>query len=95
MSEERVGERSGRRLGMVVFVIGVISLLVVFALAVGAFSGVAQGLKRGPVTLDAAGGLVALAVARAFLLMAMAYAGSLLASKGIELLAVSSGRPRS
>jgi hypothetical protein len=69
-------------------------LLVVFVLAVTTFSGLPQGLKRGPLTLDAAGGLLALAVARAFVLIAMAYAGSLLASKGIEFYAVSSGRPK-
>jgi len=93
MNAESVGSREGRRLGIVVFVIGVLLLLVVFALAVGAFSALPQALQHGPLTLDAAGGLLAVTVARAFVLIAMAYAGSLLASKGIEFYAVSSGRP--
>ena len=95
MSAESVGSRGGRTFGVIVFAIGVAALLVVFVLALIAFSGLSQGLKGGPLTLEAAGGLLALAVARAFLLIAMAYAGSLLASKGLELLAASSGRTNS
>lgn len=94
MNAESVGSQGSRILGVVVFILGLVALLLVFVLAVITFMALPQALKQGPLTLDAAGGLLALAVARAFLLLAMAYAGSLFAAKGIEFYAVASGRPK-
>ena len=92
MSAETVGKREGRRLGVVVFLIGVGLLFVVFVLAWGVFSGLPAALQP-RLTLDRAGGLAAVTAARALVLIAMAYAASLLASKGIEFHALASGRP--
>lgn len=93
MSAESVGSQEGRRLGRVVFLIGVALLFAVFVLAWRTFSGLPAAVQQKSLTLDSAGALAAVTVARALVLIAMAYVASLLASKGIELYAVASGRP--
>lgn len=80
-------------MGLAVLLVGAALLSVVVALAWQAFSGLPAAVQGKPLTLERVGGLVAVTAARACLLIAMAYAASLLASKGIELYAVSSGRP--
>ncbi len=87
MAEERPrGSRAGRCLGALSFAVGMALLLVVFGLAAGAFARVPEALAAGP---ERAGhgvaGLLAAAAARALFLFVMAYASSLLASKGLEL----------
>ena len=94
MAMERAQDPGGRAAGMVMVVVGVLLLLLVFALALLTFAALPEQLRAaGATTLEGAGRVLALAAARALLLFVMAYAASLLASKGLELYHFSTERP--
>lgn len=83
-------DRKGQIIGMVVFVLGIVILLFVFGVAYGMFS--SSGAR--PVVPSA--GLeraVLLVLVRVTLLFVMTLAGSLIASRGIELYLGSRLRP--
>ena len=96
MSEERVVNPKGRALGIVMLVIGTALLILVFVLAALTFAGLSgPAHSSAGAGLESASGLLAGIAARTAMLLVMAYASSLVASKGIELYAASSGRPPS
>ena len=96
MSEERVANPKGRVLGIVMLVVGALLLLLVFLLAARTFADLSGPAHGGTGTgLESASVLLAGIGARTAMLLVMAYASSLVASKGIELYAASSGRPPS
>jgi hypothetical protein len=76
----------GRTLGAVIFALGVGLLAVVFALAAIAFAEVPASLAE-PARSGAQsiGQVLTSAASKTLFLFVMAYAGSLLASKGLEL----------
>ncbi len=80
------GSRAGRWVGGLIFAVGVVLLVVVFALAAGAFADIPAALGEGEGGSGSnLGGALAATGARAALLLVMAYASSLLASKGVDL----------
>jgi|WetSurMetagenome_2_1015567.scaffolds.fasta_scaffold788271_1 hypothetical protein len=95
MSEERVVNPKGRALGIVMLVVGAALLLLVFILAARTFAGLSGPAHGSGAGLESASALLAGIAARTAMLLVMAYASSLVASKGIELYAASSGRPPS
>lgn len=83
-------DRTGRFIGMAVFLLGVAVLLVVFGMAYGMFTAPASKLFGGnggssSVTAAQLGTAVALTLIRIGLLFVMTLAGSLVASRGIHL----------
>jgi hypothetical protein len=96
MSDERMANPKGRVAGVVMLVIGSALLLVVFFLAARTFAGLSAPAHGSSASgLESASALLARIGARTAMLLVMAYASSLVASKGIELFAASSGRPPS
>ncbi len=86
MTVETQRDVGARRAGGVILGVGVALLLAVFAIAVHTFAGLPRQMQAANAsTLEGAGRVLAIAGARAVLLFAMAYAGSLVASKGLEL----------
>lgn len=71
-----------RRLGAGIFALGLLLLALVFTLAAIAFAQVPARLASPPGGVAA---LLAVALVRTLFLLVMAYAASLLASKGLEL----------
>jgi len=79
-------DRSGRRAGFVLFVIGMVALAVVFILAAIAFARLpAEIADAKRVAEQGLGRILASAAAKAVFLLVMTYAGSLFASKGLDL----------
>jgi len=87
MACEGVAEsRAGRWVGALVFAVGLALLLVVFGLAAAAFAALPEAIAAGPeLQGQGVGPALALAGGRALFLFVMAYAGSLVASKGLEM----------
>lgn len=81
------GNRVARGLGVVIFVIGVVLLGVVFALAAVTFSQLPRLLANSQAGVQGLGMMLLTAAVRAIFLLVMAYVSSLLASKGLELYA--------
>ena len=83
--------RSGRIIGMAVFAVGIIVLLLVFGIAYAMFTSPSSELLRSggapgsPVTAAGLGSAVVLVLVRIALLFVMTLAGSLIASRGIQL----------
>ena len=85
-TENQTSSRAGRLLGGIIFAIGMALLLVVFVLAARAFSEVPDGLEASASASEPGVGVVlAGAAVRAAFLIVMAYASSLMASKGLDL----------
>ncbi|UCC67541.1 MAG: hypothetical protein JSV79_10490 [Armatimonadota bacterium] len=85
-AQGKTTNRAGRRVGALIFAVGLIMLVVVFALAAAAFQQIPAALGAdeagsGP----GLGSALAAIGARAAFLLVMAYASSLLASKGLDL----------
>ena len=83
-------DRTGRFIGMAVFLLGVVVLLVVFGMAYGMFTTPASRLFSGnggssSVTAAQLGTAVAITLIRIGLLFVMTLAGSLVASRGIHM----------
>lgn len=94
MSEQLMPRnRWGLATSALALVLGLLLLLGVFVLTLSTFVNL-PGQMQSPAgaTLEGAGRILGLAVARVLLLFVMAFAASLLASKGIEFFTVSSGR---
>jgi hypothetical protein len=90
-------DRTGRFIGMAVFLLGVVVLLVVFGMAYGMFTTPASRLFGGnggssSVTAAQLGSAVAITLVRIGLLFVMTLAGSLVASRGIHIY-LGSGKP--
>ena len=78
--------RPGRVIGAVIFGLGMIMLVVVFALAATAFARIPSVLGSGSAASGPALGEQLAAIgAQALFLLVMAYVSSLVASKGLEL----------
>jgi len=90
--QNQTSSRTGRLLGGVIFGIGMVLLLMVFVLAARAFSQVPEGLEASVSASEPGVGVVlAGAAVRAAFLIVMAYASSLMASKGLDLYQTSKG----
>ncbi len=86
-------EAKARAFGAVLLAVGAILLLAVFALALRTFMTLPAQLRAaGAATLEGAGRVLAVAAAQALFLFVMAYAASLLASKGVEFYHFSAAR---
>jgi len=83
-AERKTTDRVGRRLGALIFAVGMIMLVVVFVLAAVAFGEVPVALAR-PRGVSGIGHALAATGARAAFLLVMAYVSSLVASKGLDL----------
>jgi len=79
----------GRWLGALIFAMGVGLLVVVFVLAALAFVQVPAGIAGPSGAQHGIGSVLAGAATKGVFLFVMAYAGSLVASKGLDLYAVS------
>jgi ABC-type anion transport system duplicated permease subunit len=91
-AQNQTSSHAGRLLGGIIFGIGMVLLLVVFVLAARAFSQVPEGLKASMSASEpGVGVLLAGAAIRAVFLIVMAYASSLMASKGLDLYQASEG----
>jgi uncharacterized membrane protein len=81
--------KGGRTAGIAVFALGIVILLFVFALAYGMFTSspdeVFSSGKSGEATAAGLGSALALVLIKVALLFVMAIAGSLIASRGIQL----------
>lgn len=83
--------KGGRIIGMVVFGLGIIAMLFVFAIAYSMFTSPASELFQAndasisPFTAVGLGGAVVLVLVRIALLFIMTLAGSLIAGRGIQL----------
>jgi len=83
------GGRAARRVGMLIFTIGIVLLAVVFSLAIITFRQLPQMMADDRVSPQGIiRGLTVAAVRGGFLLV-MAYVSSLLASKGLDLYSAS------
>ncbi len=79
-------DRPGGRAGFVLFLVGMLALAVVFVLAAIAFTRLpAEIADAKRVAEQGLGRILAAAAAKAVFLLVMTYAGSLFASKGLEL----------
>jgi hypothetical protein len=73
---------------MAVFALGIVILVFVFAIAYGTFTSPASdvlGTGPGPLTAPGLGGSLVMVLVRVLLLFVMTLAGSLIASRGIQL----------
>ena len=84
-------DRSTRSIGLVVFALGILMLLFVFAMAVWLFTGPAERLLPGG-SASGLGSAAALMFIRIALLFIMALVGSMIAGRGIDLYFGSRGR---
>lgn len=83
-------DRGGRIIGMVFFLLGIIILIFVFAIAYGMFTAPASQVFGNPqgsagLTATGLGAVVILIVVRIGLLFIMTLAGSLIAARGMHL----------
>jgi hypothetical protein len=84
--DTRTGGRAARSLGALIFGIGLLMMVVVFALAAVVFAAVPETLAAaGRSSAQGIGPALAATAARSVLLLVMAYVSSLLASKGLDL----------
>jgi len=92
MTDQKLeSHRPGRLLGALIFALGVGLLVVVFVLAAIAFIEVPARIAGPSGAQHGIGSVLAGAATSAVFLFVMAYAGSLVASKGLELYAMSRG----
>ena len=83
--------KSGRAVGMTVFILGIILLLFVLSIAYGMFTSAASDLlpstggSASALTVAGLGASMALVIVKIALLFVMTLAGSLIASRGIQL----------
>jgi len=92
MSVSGTSSGSGARAaGMIIFAIGIALMLLVFVLAAMTFSQLPQLIGGGTAAPQGIVSVLTVAAVRGGLLLVMAYVSSLLASKGLELYAVSKG----
>jgi hypothetical protein len=89
-------DRGGRAIGMVIFILGIVILLFVFAMAYAMFTAPAsQVFGATPnATATGLGSALALMLIRIGLLFIMTLAGSLIAARGIHLYLGSAERRR-
>ena len=92
-AEHKLPNRAHRRLGAFIFVVGILMLLAVFALAALSFAQVPQALAASRASPGPSlGARLAVVAARAAFLLVMAYASSLVAAKGLDLYQAAQGR---
>lgn len=86
MATEHSGRyAAGRTLGIIIFVLGIVLLVVVFALAAITFGQLARAMADPSAAGPGIPTVLAAAAVRAVFLLVMAYVSSLLASKGLDL----------
>jgi len=85
MTAQRAPSRSAERAGILIFAVGIALLALVFVLAVLTFRELPQILASDRPAPQGILTVLGIAGVRALFLLVMAYVGSLLASKGLDL----------
>lgn len=85
-------DKTGRLIGMLIFIAGIAILIFVFFTAYGMFNSTTPGLSaNAKLAVDVLGGVLINMIVRLFMLFIMTLAGSLIAARGISLY---TGSPR-